>query len=63
MKGRWKGDLYVLDGSIVGTVQKMNSENWFAYGCMTDWEDTKIGIGSTREKAKQYVEEWVEENQ
>ncbi len=53
---------YVLDGSVVGTVQEGASGDWFAYGCLSDWEDTPLRSWPTEDKAKKAVEDWVEEN-
>lgn len=60
-KGRWMNGTFVLDGSVVGTVQQGASGSWFAYGCLSDWEDTPLRSFPTEGKAKKAVESWVKD--
>ena len=53
---------FVVGGSVVGTIQQGASGNWFAYGCMNDWEDTPLSSFPTESKAKKAVENWVRDN-
>ena len=53
---------FVLNGSVVGTVNKGASGDWFAYGCMSDWEDTHLGSFKSETNARARVEAWVEEH-
>jgi len=50
-----------IDGqTVVGTVQLGASGDWFAYGCMDDWEDTPLGSFENEKEAKDVVLEWAE---
>jgi len=60
--GRWTNRTFVVGGSVVGTVSKGASGNWFAYGCALDWEDTPLHSFQTEDEAKKAVETWVEEH-
>lgn len=62
MKGRWSNGTYVLDNCVVGTVMQGASGDWFAHGCLEEWEDVKLGSHDTEEEAREAVEEWVEEH-
>ena len=59
---RWLDLMLILDDSVVGTVDRGASGDWFAYGCMFDWEDTKLGCFKSEDAAKRTVEAWVREN-
>jgi hypothetical protein len=62
-KPKWKGDLYILDGSIVGVVEQgAVSGSWWAYGCLSDWQDTNLSSHGTVTAAKKAVKNWVEAN-
>jgi hypothetical protein len=60
MKGRWRSGTYIVNGSIVGTVQRGAGGDWFAFVCLDDWEDINLRSHATETLAKQAVEEWVE---
>lgn len=60
--GRWRGGVYVLDGSVVGTIDKTASGNWAAYGCISEWQDTPLALRLTEAHAKKEVEYWVGEH-
>jgi hypothetical protein len=61
---RWTHDSYVLDGSIVGCVTKdAFGRGWWAYGCMTDWQDADLGLHDSESKARHAVEQWVKDNE
>lgn len=62
MKGRWMAGAFVMDGAVVGTVLEGASGDWFAHGCLKEWEDVKLGSHDTEEEAKRAVEDWVEEH-
>ena len=69
-KGKWLtstgGLIYVLQGSVVGTVSKSlarHSPTWHAHGCMSDWEDVDLGTHSSKLEARKTVADWVKENQ
>jgi hypothetical protein len=59
--GRWTAGTLVLEGSVVGTVSEGASGDWFAYGCLNDWEDIKLGSHETEDEAREAVEAWVKE--
>lgn len=61
---RWNAQkMYIHHNqTIVGMVEESAGKNWFAYGCMTDWQDTQLGVHLTERKAKDAVQDWVEEN-
>lgn len=61
-RGKWKGSVYILDGSVVGTIQKTPGGNWHAFGCMDEWEDTPLGVRYTEAHAKEEVMLWVSEH-
>ncbi len=61
-QGRWSNNVYIVGNSVVGTVGETASKQWEAYGCMGDWQDTDLGVHENRERAKQAVIDWVEEN-
>jgi hypothetical protein len=58
---RWKAGTLVLDNTVVGTVDRGAGGDWFAYGCLNDWQDVKLGCHETEQKARRAVEGWVEE--
>lgn len=70
MNKRWLQDVYVLGSpdddegqTVVGTIQRgANRRDWFAYGCLDDWEDTQLGAFDSELEARRAVEHWVEEN-
>ncbi len=62
-KGRWLAGTFVLDGSVVGTVQEGGNDRWFAYGCLEDWEDVNLSSFQSEDEAKQAVEHWVDEHE
>ena len=62
MRGRWSNGTYVLDNSVVGTVMQGASGDWFAHGCLDDWEDVNLRSYSTEEEAQEAVEQWVKEH-
>jgi hypothetical protein len=53
---------FVLGGSVVGTVSQGASGDWFAYGCLDDWEDVNLRSHSSEAEAREAVEAWVEEH-
>ncbi len=61
MKGRWMNGTFVLDHSVVGTVLQGATGHWFAYGCLDDWEDTRLGAHDSEDDARKAVEDWVQE--
>lgn len=62
MRGRWRAGAFIVDGSVVGTAMKGAGGEWFAYGCMSDWEDTPLGSFGTEQEAHRRVEYWVKDN-
>lgn len=63
MNGRWQHGTYIVGQTIVGIVQEDPFERgWWAYGCLSDWQDTPLGMHSTKLKAEQAVEGWVRNN-
>jgi hypothetical protein len=57
---RWDANAYVVDGSVVGTVMEDPfRRGWWAYGCLEDWEDTKLGLHDEESQARKRVEQWV----
>lgn len=62
MTVRWKNNLAVLCGSMVGTVGQLPSGDWSAHGCMEDWEDVDLGRHGSEERARARVEKWVEDH-
>ena len=62
-RARWMHDQYVLDNSVVGTVdQDSFGRGWWAYGCLDDWQDVKLGLHDKETQARKEVERWVREN-
>jgi hypothetical protein len=65
LKGKWissdGGLIFVVGGSIVGTVSK-TCNGYHAYGCMTDWQDTNLGPHDNQLSARKAVSDWVKEN-
>lgn len=65
MRGRWNGTMlhswYFHDGAILGTCWSAGREKWDAHGCNANWRDTPLGTFSTRETARERVEQWVKE--
>lgn len=59
---RWKADVLIWAGVVVGTVSLGASGSWFAYGCLDDWEDTRLGVYEHEADARQRVEEWAGEH-
>lgn len=59
LKARWRDDLYISQGSVVGTVSQGASGDWFAYGCMDDWEDARLSSYEKKFDAKKAVEQWA----
>ena len=63
-RGRWLADgVYVVGGSVVGTVSETASGDFIAHGCMTDWQDTDLGTRNNRMEARELVTKWVEEQE
>ncbi len=63
-KGIWQNGLYVLpDRTIVGSIERhfAHDDVWYAYGCLSDWQDTNLGVHNTAHKAKAAVQSWVRE--
>jgi hypothetical protein len=61
--GRWKYGMYVVAGSVVGTVSEgADQEDWFAHGCLDDWQDIQLGCHRDEKSARIAVEEWAEEH-
>jgi hypothetical protein len=59
---RWTADgLYILGGSVVGTVSTTALGDYIAYGCMSDWQDTQLGTRANRMEARELVQAWVKE--
>lgn len=63
VKAYWRDDMYISQGSVVGTVSQGASGDWFAYGCMNDWQDTRLGTYEEKSDAKEAVEHWVNEHE
>jgi hypothetical protein len=60
---RWRDDQYIVDGCVVGTVDEdAFNRGWWAYGCMSDWRDTKLGLHNSKSSACNAVEQWVKDN-
>lgn len=60
---RWTADdVLILNNSAVGNVNECTNGEYSAYGMMSDWEDTKLGLYKTKNQAKKAVEDWVMEN-
>lgn len=59
MTGRWVNGTFVRRFSVVGTVMKGASGDWFACGCLADWEDTHLGSFESESEARKRVEQWV----
>lgn len=56
----WLGEQYMQNGSIVGTYSRdAFDRGWWAYGCLSDWEDTKLGLHATEAKARKAIRDWV----
>lgn len=60
MTGQWKNSCYIVDGSILGTVEK-GFGRWFAYACIKEWNDHRLGDFVDEEAAQQAVEDWVDD--
>jgi hypothetical protein len=61
---RWMNGTYVVGGSVCGTVDKdAFDRGWWAYGCMSDWQDTKLGLHERESTARHAVEQWVKDNE
>jgi hypothetical protein len=60
---RWSNGILTMDNTVVGTAHKGAGldADWFAYGCLSDWEDTPLGSHKTEADAKRAVEKWVED--
>ncbi len=57
----WQGSILLVDRTIVGSVSKGASGDWFAYGCMDEWEDTPLpGSHETKQAAQDAVLYWAE---
>ena len=56
------GLIYVVGGSVVGTVDTV-SDGYHAYGHMADWQDTDLGHHSNQLSARNAVTSWVRENE
>ncbi len=57
---RWRNDILEIDNTVVGCISEGASGDWFAYGCMDDWQDTPLGSHEDREEAKRVTLEWAE---
>ncbi len=57
---RWRGKVLIVEETVVGTVDQGASGDWFAYGCMDDWQDTPLGSFPNEEIAKLIALEWAE---
>lgn len=68
MKIRWRqmgeGLVALVGETIVGTVTESppGSGDWFAYGCLLEWEDTRQGCFPDEMEARLAIEAWAEEN-
>lgn len=60
---RWASGILTMDNTVVGNVNRGAGLDgqWFAYGCLSDWEDTPLGNFATEDEAKRVVENWVED--
>lgn len=59
----WKGEVLVVDQTVVGSVsQGAGDGQWFAHGCMDDWEDTPLGCYETEEDAQKVALQWAEDH-
>lgn len=56
----WRHDCLTVGATIVGCISQGASGDWFAYGCMNDWEDTPLGSFEERQHAKNRVLDWAE---
>lgn len=57
---RWMYGQYVLDGSVVGTIHEDPcGRGYWASGCMSDWQDTNLGLHHSEAQACNAVELWV----
>ena len=60
--GFWMGDTYVFDHSVVACItEDAFDRGWWAHGCDLDWQDSPLGMHSTRRKAERAAEVWVKE--
>lgn len=60
---RWTNDTYVVDNSIVGVVtEDAFKRGWWAYGCLEEWEDTRLGLYDRETQARNAVEQWVKDH-
>jgi hypothetical protein len=61
---RWSNDTYIVDGAIVGTTTKdAFGRGWWAHGCLSEWQDTDLGLCDSESKARHKVEQWVKDNE
>lgn len=61
---RWNIDgTYVVNGSVVGTISKGASGDYFAYGCLQEWSDVQLGNFTTKLSAMEAVQEWVRDHE
>jgi len=58
---KWVNGTYVVNFSVVGTVERIWTGEWRAHGCIEDWRDQHLGHHATEEQAKTRVEEWARE--
>ena len=60
---RWREGLYIVGGSVVGTVNEdAFGRGYWARGCMSDWQDTDLGLHQRESAARHAVEQWVKDN-
>lgn len=62
VKEKWDRDLRIIGETVVGSIEKLDRGDWYAYGCMSDWQDTDLGSHKSERAAKRAVERWVAEN-
>lgn len=60
---RWYSRAYIVDGSVVGTVNKdtFERDKWWAYGCNKEGQDVNLGLHDSESKAHHTVEQWVKD--
>jgi len=63
VRPHWENDLFIHAGSVVGMItQGAEASDWFAYGCMADWQDTPLGCWNSEREARKVVEAWVRDH-